>query len=154
MSIVKHKDPSNFTLMAPKWMREWGQRQPALVIEWQGHKCPFLLDTKPMCHWGKWKSGSTSKRSHWPRHRPTGKGPLYRFEATGQILHLAVGPDQVGCSCTWQRSLSRETNTGSTEEITALNQSWSGCNHRIGNSKAAMSHILCQGLPTACHHCG
>ena len=25
---------------------------------------------------------------------------------------------------------------------------------RIGNSKAAMSHILCQGPPTACHHCG
>ena len=29
----------------------------------------------------------------------------------------------MGCSCTWQRSLSFETNTSATEEIPALNQS-------------------------------
>ena len=39
------------------------------------------------------------------------------------------GSNQVGCSCTWQRSLSCETNTGTAEEIQALNQSWRGCNH-------------------------
>ena len=39
----------------------------------------------------------------------------------------------MGCSCTWQRSLSCETNTGATEEIQALNQSWRGCNHPTSN---------------------
>ena len=31
--------------------------EPALVIEWQGHMCSFLLGTKPLWHWRKWKSG-------------------------------------------------------------------------------------------------
>ena len=53
----------------------------------------------------------------------------YRFEATGQLLYSAVGSNQVGCSCTWQRYLSCETNTGATEEIQAINQSCVGCNH-------------------------
>ena len=56
-------------------------------------------------------------------YRPTGKYPLYRFEATGHRLHSAVGSNQVGCSCAWPRSLPRETNTGATKEIPALNQS-------------------------------
>ena len=209
MSIVKHKDHMKFTLMSPKWMREWGQRlsstaisrmvrqpaancpkdnstifaaeataitlarnhyrhigsssswcssllwlnvlfagnwgwkhqetfylpyqEPALVIEWQGHTCPFLLDTKPLWHWGKWKSWPTCKRDPWSRHRPIGKCPLYRFEATGQHLHSSVGPNQGGCSCTWQRSLSRETNTGASKEIPAFNQTWRGCNHPTSN---------------------
>ena len=174
ISIVKHTDHMmKFTLMASKWMREWGQcderhfqngetdnlpptvqktaRQqhhlcswgysyhsdtellpthwsslswcrsllwpnvlfagswgwrhrepfylsyhgPALVIEWQGHSCPFLLDTKPLWHWGKWKSGPTSKRDPWSRHRPTGKCPLHRFEATCQLLHSIDGSNQL-----------------------------------------------------------
>ena len=37
--------------------------------------------------------------------------------------------NQVGCGCTWQRSLPRETNIGGTKEITVHNQSWGGCNH-------------------------
>ena len=86
--------------------------EPALVIEWQGHTYSFLLDTKPLWHWRKWKSGPTSKRGHRPRYRPTGKCPLYRYETTGQLLHSEVGSNQVGCSCTWQRSLSCETNPG------------------------------------------
>ena len=53
----------------------------------------------------------------------------YRFGANGQRLYSAVGSNQVGCSCTWQRSLSCETNTGATEEIQAINQSCVGCNH-------------------------
>ena len=65
---------------------------------------PFLLDTKPLWHWGKWKSGPTCKRDPWSRHRPFGKCPIYRFEATGQLLHSSVGSKQVGCSCTWQKS--------------------------------------------------
>ena len=94
---------------------------------------PFLLDTKPLWHWGKWKSGPTCKRDPWSRLRPIGKCLLYRFEATGQLLHSSVGSNQVGCSCTWQRSLSRETNTGSSKEIPAFNQSWRGCNHPTSN---------------------
>ena len=53
----------------------------------------------------KWKSGPTSKGDPRPRYRPTGKCPLYRYETTGQLLHSEVGTNQVGCSCTWQRSL-------------------------------------------------
>ena len=84
-------------------------------------------------HWRKWKSGSTSKRDHRPRYRPTGKCPLYRYKTTGQLLHSEVGSNQVGCSCTWQRSLSCETNTGATEEVPAPNQGWGGCNHPTSN---------------------
>ena len=111
----------------------WGcrQREPfylsyhehALVIEWQGHTYPLMMDTKPLWNWGKCKSGPTNKRDHWPWHRPTGKCPLYRFED--------IGPNQVGCSCTWRKS--RETNTRATEKIPALNQSWRGCNHPTSN---------------------
>ena len=95
--------------------------------------CSFLLGTKPLWHWRKWKSGPTSKRDPRPRYRPTGKCPLYRYETTGQLLHSEVGSNQVGCSCTWQRSLSCETNTGATEEVPAPNQSWRGCNHPTSN---------------------
>ena len=104
-----------------------------LIIEWQGHTCSFLLSTKPLWHWRKWKSRPTSKRDPRPRYRPTGKCPLYRFETTGQLLQSEVGSNQVGCSCTWQRSLSCETNTGATEEVPAPNQSWRGCNHPTSN---------------------
>ena len=40
---------------------------------------------------------------------------------------------QVGCSCTWQRSLSCETNTGAIVEVPEPNQNWSGCNHPTSN---------------------
>ena len=93
----------------------------------------FLLDTKPLWHWGKWKSGPTCKRDPWSRHRPIGKCSLYRFETTGLLLHSEVGSNQMGCSCTWQRSLSRETNIGAPEEIPASYQSWRGCNHQTSN---------------------
>ena len=65
----------------------------------------------------------TSKRDPRPRYRPTGKCSLYRYETIGQLLHSEVGSNQVGCSCTWQKSLSCETNTGATKEIPAPNQS-------------------------------
>ena len=69
----------------------------------------------------------------WPWHGSSGGCPLCKFETTGQLLHPAAGSNQVGCSCTWQRSLFRETNTGATEEIPALNQSRRGCNHPTSN---------------------
>ena len=116
----------------------------------------FLLDTKPLWHRQKWKSWPAGEGDPWPWHRSSGGCPLCIFETTGQLLHPAAGSNQVGCSCTWQRALSRETNTGATEKIPALNQSWRGCNHRlrIGHTKATKSHILSRGPPTACHHCG
>ena len=95
--------------------------------------CSFLLGTKPLWHWRKWESGSTSERDPRPRYRPTGKCPLYRYETTGQLLHSEVGSNQVGCSCSWQRSLSCETNTGATKEVPAPNQGWRGCNHPTSN---------------------
>ena len=74
-----------------------------------------------------------AKKTLDPWHRSSGGCPLCRFETTGQLLHPAAGSNQVGCSCTWQRSLFRKTNTGATEEIPALNQSWRGCNHPTSN---------------------
>ena len=74
-----------------------------------------------------------AKRDPRPRYRPTGKCPLYRYETTGQLLHSEVGSNQVGCSCTWQRSLSCETNTGATKKVPAPNQSWRGWNHPTSN---------------------
>ena len=49
------------------------------------------------------------------------------------LVNSYVGSNQVGCSCTWQRSLSRETNIGTPEEIPAPYQSWRGCNHQTSN---------------------
>ena len=107
--------------------------EPPLVVEWQRHTYSFLLDTKPLWHRRKWKSWPASEGDPWPWHRSSGGCPLCRFETTGQLLHPAAGSNQVGCSCTWQRSLFRKTNTGATEEIPALNQSWRGSNHPISN---------------------
>ena len=51
---------------AGKWGWRHGEpfylpyHEPALVIEWQGHTCSFLLGTKPLWHWRKWKSGPAS----------------------------------------------------------------------------------------------
>ena len=104
-----------------------------LLIEWQGHTCSFLLGTKPLWHWRNWKSGSTSKRDPRPRYRPTGKYQLHGYETTGQLLHSEVASNQVGCICTWQRSVYFETNTGATKEVPAPNQSWRGCNHSTSN---------------------
>ena len=70
-----------------------------------------------------------AKENPQPRYRPTGKCPLYRYETTGQLLHSEIGSNEVGCSCTWQRSLSCETNTGATKEVPSPNHSWRGCNH-------------------------
>ena len=107
--------------------------EPPLVVEWQRHTYSFLLDTKPLWLRRKWKSWPAGEGDPWPWHRSSGGCPLCRFETTGQLLHPAAGSNQVGCSCTWQRSLFRKTNTGATKEIPALNQSWRGCNHPTSN---------------------
>ena len=104
-----------------------------LFVEWQRHTYSFLLDTKPLWHRWKWKSWPAGEGDPWPWHRSSGGCPLCRFETTGQLLHPAAGSNQVGCNCTWQRSLFRKTNTGATAEIPAFNQSWRGCNHPTSN---------------------
>ena len=130
--------------------------EPALVIEWQRHTCPFLQGTKPLWHWRKWKSGPTSKRDPRPRYRPTGKCPLYRYETTGQLLHSEVGSNQVGYSCAWQRSLSCEPTLGPPKKFQHLTRAEEVVitRLRIGHTKATKSHILSRGPPTGCHHCG
>ena len=99
------------------------------LTEWQRHICSYLLDTKPLWHWGKWKSWLANKREAWPWYRPSGMCSLHRFEATCQFLHPVIGSSQMACGWAWPRSLSLKANTGTTQEIQALNQSWGGCNH-------------------------
>ena len=89
-------------------------------------------------------------------HRPTGKCPPYRFEAICQLLHPAVGANQVGCSCTWQISLSLETNTRPQKKFQHLTRAEEVVitRLRIGHVKATKSLILSWGSPTTCHHRG
>ena len=61
---------------------------------------------------------------------------------------------QIWSHCAWQRSLPRETNTGATKEIPALNQSWRGRYHLTSNWPYQGHQFLSRGPPTACHHCG
>ena len=92
----------------------------------------------------KWKSWPAGDGDPWPWHRSSGGCPLCRSETTGQLLHPAAGSKQVGCSCTWQRSLFRKTDTGATEEIPAHNKAEEVVitRLRIGHTKATKSHIL------------
>ena len=76
------------------------------LLSEKGTYVRFLLDTKPLRHWRKWKSRPTIKRDPWPRYRPTDKSSLYIYEATAQFLHSEIDSNQVRYSCTWQRSLS------------------------------------------------
>ena len=79
------------------------------------------------------KELTSYKREAWPWYRPSGVCPLHRFEATCQFPHPAVGSSRMPCGCAWPRSLSLNANTGTTQEIQALNQSWGGCNHSTLN---------------------
>ena len=62
----------------------------------------------------------------------TGAFPRHQT-AKRQRADITVSSNQVACICTWQRSLSFETNTDATEEVPAPNQSWRGCNHPTSN---------------------
>ena len=139
-------------LLAGDWgWRHWEPfylpyHEPPLVVEWQRHTYSFLLDTKPLWHRRKWKSWPAGKGDPWPWHRSSGGCPLCRFETTGQLLHTAGGSNQVRYSCTWQRSLFRETSTGATEAILSLNQS---CNHPTTNWPYKGHQVPCLVLRTA-----
>ena len=63
---------------------------------------------------------------------------LCKFEATGQLLYTWVGSNQVGCGCTWQRSISIETSPRAAKEISAPTK----------------SHTQSRGSPATCHYCG
>ena len=149
-------------LFAGNWgWRHWEPfylpyHEPAWDTESHGHTCSFLLDTKPLWHWMKWKSRPTCKRDPRSRYRPTGKCPPYRYEATSQLLHSEMGSNQVGYSCTWQRSLSREADIRATEEIPDLTRAEEVVitQHWFGHTKATKSHILSRWPLTVCHHCG
>ena len=73
----------------------------------------------------------TSKiRKRYEKH--TFEYSMYLTDFTRKYQELGIkwawilmSSNIVGCSCTWQRYLSRETNT---EDIPALNQSYGGCN--------------------------
>ena len=120
---------------------EWRHGEPIylpyehpLVIEWLRHTCSFLLDTKPLWHWGKWKSGPASKRYLWPWHRP----PLtcIQFADFKPLVNSYI---QRSVQIKWdvavhdKRSLSLETKTRAAEEIPAHSWSWRGRNHPTSN---------------------
>ena len=130
--------------------------EPALVIEWQGHKCSFLLGTKPLWHWRKWKSGPTSKKTldqdidplanvHYTDIQPLFNPYIQKLVQTkwdisvhGRNLYLlkpTLGPPKKFQHLTRAEEV----------VITRL---------RIGHTKATKSHILSRGLPTGCHQCG
>ena len=92
-------------------------------------KCVRLCWIPSHCGIGGMKLRTISKRGPWPRHNPTDQCPLYKFEATGQFWHSALGSNQMGCSLTWHKYISLGTNTGAIEQFPALNQSWRSCNH-------------------------
>ena len=70
--------------------------------------------------------------------------------------YIEVGSNQVGCGCTWQGSLSWETNTGGPKKFKHLTRAEEVviARLRIGHTKATKCHILPRGPPTGCHHCG
>ena len=125
-------------LLAGDWgWRHWepfylSYHEPPLDVEWQRHTYSFLLDTKPLWHRRKWKS--------WPAGEETLDHDIdhlvgVHYADLKPLLNSYIQQlfKSSGCRCTWQRSLSRETNTGSTEEIPALNQSWRACNNPTSN---------------------
>ena len=101
--------------------------------------------------WGKWKSWPVSKGVPWPWHWPIGKSPLCRSKAINQLLYPANGSDQMRCVVTWQRSLSLEANTRSTQEISVPNQSWGVCHHPASNW-SYQSHEVPYLVPRTSHY--
>ena len=130
--------------------------EPALVIEWQGRTCSFLLGTKPLWHWRKWKSGPTSKRDPRPRYRPTGKCPLYRYETTGQLLIKMLVQTKWDVAVHGRDLYLVKPTLGPPKKFQHLTRAEEVVITRLrfGHSKATKSHILSRGPPTGCHQCG
>ena len=41
----------------------WPYHEPPLFIEWQGHTCSFLVDTKPLWHWATMRVDQLAKET-------------------------------------------------------------------------------------------
>ena len=127
----------------------WPYHEPVLVIEWPRHTCSCLLDTKPLWHWGKWRSGPTSKRDPRSRYRPTDLKPLVnpniqllvqtKWDAAVHGRGLYLVKPTLGQPKKFQQLTRAEEVV-----ITRL---------RIGHTKATKAHILSRGPPAACHYC-
>ena len=142
-------------LFAGNWRwRHWEPfylpyHEPALVIEWQGHTCSFLLGTKPLWHWRKWKSGPKDidplASVNYTDMKPLVNSYIQKLVQTkwdvavhGRDLYLVkptLGPPK------------RFQHLTRAEEVVITR-------FRIGHTKATKSHILSRGPPTGCHHCG
>ena len=81
----------------------------------------------------KMKKLTSQQRCQWPWYWPISKSPLCRCKAINQLLYPAAGSDRMGCVGTWQRYLSLEANTRSTQEISVPNESWGGFHHPASN---------------------
>ena len=95
-------------------------------------------------------------RDPWPWHRPIDNCSLWRLETTNNLLHPTEGSNQIGCIYTWYRSVSWETNTRTSEKILAPDKRCKDVITQLQffHTKATKSHILSQGPPTICQHCG
>ena len=116
----------------------------------------FLMGTKPLWHWRKWKSRPISKIDPRPRYRPTGKCALYRYETTGQLLHSEVGQTKWHVAVHGRALYLEKPTLGPPKKFQHLNRAEEVVitRLRIGHTKATKSHILSRGPPTGCHHCG
>ena len=124
-------------------------------IEWRRHTCLFLLDTKPLWYWGRWKSVPASKRDHWPRHRHLASvhyadlKPLVNFYIQ-QLVQIKWGVAVHGrhispVKPTLGQPKKFQYFTRSEKVITRL---------RICHPKGNKSHIFSRGPLIICHHCG
>ena len=164
LNHYQHMGPSRrscllWLLFAGNWgWRHWETfympyHEPALVTEWQGHTCSFLLDTKPLWHW---RVDQLAKETldqdidplasvHYTDMKPLVNSYIQKLVQTK--LDVAVhGRDLYRVKPTL-RPLKKFQQLTRAEEvvITPL---------QIDHTKATKSHILCRGLPTVCHHCG
>ena len=116
--------------------------------------CSFLLDTKPLWHWGKWRSGPTSKRDPRPREpmasvHYTELKPL----VNSYIQHLLQ--TKWGVAVHGRDLYLVKPTLGQPKKFQCLTRDKEVVITRLrsGHTKATKSHILSRGPPTACHHC-
>ena len=154
------------SLMAPKWMREWGQRRSSTAISRMVRQpatnCPKDCQTTAtslqvrlqpsVWHWTITNTKETLNQDidplacvHYTDMKPRVNSYIQKLVQTkwdvavhGRDLYL-VKPT-LGPPKKFQH-LTRAEEVG----ITRL---------RIGHTKATKSHILSRGPPTGCHHCG
>ena len=82
--------------------------------------------------------------------------PLYIYETTGQLLHLAVGSTKWDVAVHGRDLYPVKPTLGPPNKFQPLTRAEEVVitRLRIGHTKATKSHILSRGPPTGCHHCG